>query len=175
MTNRLTKNCPDCGNLCDRRSKRCQDCAKQARKVNAVGQHDRCMDCGTLTGDNAHRAKRCWECWLKVKRSRPKRLCSVPSCSKVHRAKGFCSDHYAGTRMARDTNTGEPLPWNRSARAFAASLPCQVCGYNRMRSHIHRLERLKGYTWGNVMALCARCHDEIHSGLTPPPPALKLE
>lgn len=169
------KFCPDCGKRIRYVSQRCSPCAKTHRRGTSETRHDTCVDCGKPTGDSAHRAIRCWDCWLIVRRSKPVRLCSIDECSKKHRARGLCADHYAGSRMQRDTNTHESLPWNPRVRLAVAALPCQICGYNRLRSHIHRLLRADGYMWGNVVAVCARCHDEIHRGITAAPPALTSE
>ena len=170
MTSRLTKSCPDCGQLCDRRSERCQDCAKQTRKVNAIGQHDRCINCGQLTGDRGHRAKRCRECWVRYRDTRPQRPCTVEGCPQPHRAKGYCIDHYQKFVQTPLNRTGEGRHFLRAIRAR----PCQLCGYCLMPSHTHRLvSGAEGgiYEAGNVVGLCARCHEEVHRGLTQPPSA----
>ena len=173
MTNRLTKTCPDCGNFCDRRSERCTACAKRHRKATAIGQHDRCIDCGKLTGDRGHRAKRCTECWIKYRDARPKRMCSVEGCPRLHKAKGYCIEHYQAFLQPRKTGEGRG---SSKFNEWVRQQPCQLCGYNRIKSHAHRLiEGAQGgrYEEGNVVALCARCHEEVHRGITPPPPAIR--
>lgn len=167
------KPCPSCGQLMRKAADLCRSCYNSRRKETAIGQHDSCVDCGKPTGDRAHRAKRCWECWLKTRRSRPPKICSIPGCSKRSRARGLCVNHYADDSMARNPKTGLRLPRDWGVRAFLRHRPCQLCGYNRLPSHCHRLVPLNGYTWGNVVALCARCHEEVHRGLTAPPSPLK--
>jgi hypothetical protein len=48
--------------------------------------------------------------------------------------------------------------------------PCLVCGYSRMPSEPHRIVAGGPYKPGNLVPVCARCHDEIERGITPCPP-----
>lgn len=174
MQKRYDQNpCPSCSKPKRKAADLCAPCRTALRRSHAKGRRGAaCIDCGNAIADKGGLAQRCWPCHMQHRRNQPRKPCSISGCPNPHRAKGFCASHYAGTRMARDTNTGQPLPWNRPVRAIAAQLPCQVCGYDKMRSHIHRLTRAEGYVWGNVIAVCARCHDEIHYGLTAAPPVL---
>ena len=53
---------------------------------------------------------------------------------------------------------------------------CSLCGYNRLRPHLHRLAPAKGYILGNLVPLCANCHREVHAGvMTIPDSVIKVQ
>lgn len=168
MQKRYDQNpCPNCGQPKRKVAETCAACYNKRRTLVRPA----CIDCGGPLGDKGLRAKRCWNCHLKQRLSQPKKACSVEGCPHPHKAKGYCVDHYqkfVQQPLNRDGAGRNFLSWIRAQ-------PCQLCGYNRLHSHAHRLTGGKDggtYEWGNVVALCARCHEEIHRGLTEPPPAL---
>lgn|SRR3990167_7522679 len=176
MRKRYDQNpCPQCGNPKRKVADLCSNCNLDRRKRAAEHPSKPCQDCGAPLGDHGNRAARCWKCWMKVRRSQPVKACSVEGCKRPHKAKGYCIKHYQGRiagKKARHGATGI----NSLFHSFAKLQPCQLCGYDKMPSHAHRL--LAGseggtYVPGNVSALCARCHDEVHRGITAAPAPLK--
>ena len=159
-----TKPCADCGKGVLPEHTRCMDCQRKGPNARF------CMDCGKPLSHTAHKeAKRCWPCHLKGLAAKPRKVCSVVGCQQPHQARGFCRAHYvhnwrAVTRNGRTTD--------RVTRTWVASQSCQLCGYSKMRSHVHRPQRQGDYVRGNMDALCARCHDEVHTGLTKCPDPL---
>lgn len=165
--------CPKCGAPKRKPSKQCGACWRKSRRENTRGTNFRCADCNEELGDKGHRAKRCWSCWSKYRLAKPQRWCTVPGCPRPHRAKGYCMKHYQNRLQPRSKGEG------RGGRllAIVKDQPCQLCNYNTMRSHVHRLvPGSKGgkYRKGNVVALCARCHEEVHQGLVSAPPPLNV-
>jgi len=82
--------------------------------------------------------------------------------------------HYHREWQRNRSGTAEHAGATSLTKVAVGRRPCAVCGYDRIRSHVHRLVRDLGYTMGNMVAVCARCHDEIHYKLIPPPPATTL-
>lgn len=160
--------CPDCGKTIQQGSTRCLDCYNTARQH----RQPNCVDCGNPTKRYAatRAAKRCWACEMQRRRDRPKKPCSVDGCPRPHQAKGFCMVHYVQSYRPRPTGQ---FRGNR-LRKILAFWPCQLCGYAGMPSDIHRLfPGAQGglYTPGNMVALCVRCHREVHRGISHPPVA----
>ena len=124
----------------------------------------KCQDCGKNVTPTQG-IKRCWDCELKHRsQERQHRFCEVEGCGLPHKALGFCRKHYKAEHQKRRK------PW--TIRPFLRGLPCIIFGYDRIRSHVHRMNGDLGYTNGNVIPVCARCHDEIHVGVTTPPSAM---
>jgi hypothetical protein len=159
--------CRDCGAEINRANERCRACYDKAR-----GQKPLCVDCGQPTKQYASEyfAQRCWPCENKRRRSQPVRICTVEGCERVHQAKGLCRNHYNQTLQRRRAPSGRTVLIN-----WLKDLPCQLCGYSKMKSEAARLVPGGPYRPGNVMALCVRCHREVDAGLTPPPTPLTAE
>ena len=154
-----------CGHPTWRINKQCRSCyLAETRKTI---RH--CADCGkSLPRRGNDGAERCRECWMAQHRS-PYTLCQVPACKQPHFGKGFCQKHYFREWQAANG------PRMSASKRTLATRPCQVCGYDKLRSRIHRREREKGYTLGNMVPVCSRCHDEIHYSLIPcPEPITRL-
>lgn len=131
-----------------------------------------CVDCGN-TLNRGSKGTRCWSCHLARKRAQAgQKRCNFPGCERPYRAKGFCLVHYQDARRgAQLLGTTSPQTLKLQRRDLNAA-PCQVCGYDRVPSHLHRIiPGAQGgkYVIGNVVAVCARCHEEIHRGLIPCP------
>lgn len=161
------KPCADCGTLC--RGVRCLPCLKAMREQALPT----CQDCGKTVARSTGRgaAKRCWNCDLKRRGTKPRRVCSVDGCERQHSARGLCRSHYQQAHTA--VKGGSRITKNLLRRH-----PCQVCGYNRAHSDVHRLvSGVKGgrYVPGNMVAVCANCHREVHRGLIAPPEPLTEE
>lgn len=163
---RATKGCMDCGRLILPEYTRCQSCQRTSDRSRF------CRDCGTRISHRAKRgSQRCWPCFNKERQATAVKGCSIEGCERPHTAKGMCRTHYRTVWRKRYPRRG--TQWN--LRHWVGSQPCQLCGYSRLRSHVHRLiEGRNGgqYVIGNMVALCARCHEEVGRGLTPPPPPL---
>lgn len=188
------KFCKTCGKALDRytRAEQCRECwttrgSQPTRKCNSCGkpmsrytisdtckqcrapEPKMCLDCGKLLPRNS-RSPRCWACHTEQRViTATQKRCTIEGCTNKHVAKGLCAVHYEWLRGNKSRQGKYVDP---PARVWVAQQPCQVCGYNRMRSHVHRPIAQGNYALGNMVALCARCHDEVHRGLTPCPPAL---
>lgn len=155
--------CTGCGKAFDHPSRivtgLCSDCR------NAQSQHGMhpCADCGQPAT-----RERCWDCHLKQLALRHK-LCAFGGCPRLAVARGLCMNHYQQAYQKARRNRQHV---GGSLRAEVRRSPCQLCGFAQLRSHAHRLnEGANGgkYEWGNVVALCSRCHDMVHAGLVQPP------
>ena len=116
-----------------------------------------CRDCGKLiswqVGHKQNRAKRCMPCHAAYRKTLPKRLCSLDGCEQKHWSGGFCNKHHP--------SAGD----SRGIRNYLIKLPCAVCGVvDPEVIQIDRVIREKGYTWGNVVQVCANCHMKITRG-----------
>jgi len=187
--------CPDCGGQMTHGSKRCRKCwAKQApfawkpcltcdEKIRGASTRCRsCYDtdriaarrycageCGAVLPD--YGPKRCWDCELKRRKERPERRCSVEGCLKKNDARGLCSSHYQ--QQYRPRRRGEHR--GNTAKQLLSRWPCQLCCYDRLPCDVHRLiPGPQGGTYRppNIVALCVRCHREVHRGIAvaPEPP-----
>lgn len=160
--------CIDCQARIQSSATRCRECYDKQRDLKRYY----CADCGKPTKQYASTryAERCRECDTKHRRYRDKKPCSVDGCLRIHQAKGFCMVHYQATYRKQSRGKGiGAIP-----RKLLALWPCQICGYARLSSAIHRLNPgAKGgaYVPGNMVALCANCHREVHAGVTAPPEA----
>jgi hypothetical protein len=165
--------CADCGGAVrTKHSVRCRAC--WMKRHMAKTSRPTCQVCGKQISwvagrrTERHIPKRCRDCYIKELKANPPRLrtvgCSVEGCPNKHKAHGLCRTHYnlAQFRGRR--------PWT-GVKRYVATLPCCICGYAKMRSHVHRLGHVGGYDWGRVIPVCQRCHDEIISKITPEPPA----
>lgn len=165
------KPCPGCGTRIQSAATQCRACYDKARAEKAAKYL--CADCGQPTKQYASTryAERCMDCYrIYQAANRIQRPCSVDGCPRPHRAKGLCQVHY--TKQYRPRPRGF-FRGNR-LKVILAYWPCQICGYSGMPSDIHRLiPGAEGGTYdvGNIVALCVRCHREVHRGLTPPPAA----
>lgn len=161
--------CQDCGSpLKGKGNHRCRECYEKSRQRLP----EICIDCGKSLGPYAYwkKAKRCLPCEMQRRRNLPKKQCSVSGCLRPHQAKGLCSVHYisAFRRQSRGLGIGSSL------RKILSSWPCQLCGYAKMPSDVHRLvpgAEGGAYVAGNIVALCCRCHREVHRGLAKSPVA----
>lgn len=191
--------CPKCGGMKTRNAELCRSCSYESRvkswtacsecgkrirqpATRCIACYDAgraaktpiCVDCGKPTKQYAHDyyAQRCWSCEVLRRQSQPKRTCSMSGCQEIHSGKGLCRNHYSAQYKPRPRGA---LRGGR-AKILLADWPCQICGYSRMKSDVHRiLPGAEGgrYTVGNMVALCVRCHREVHRGLTatPNPPS----
>lgn len=156
--------CVDCGASIQRAATRCLACYTATRQAN----RPTCLGCGkVMRGYGGETPERCRPCNTQYRRSLPATPCSVDGCVRRYSAKGFCAVHYVKEfRPRRDVYRGS------MAKGYLAAWPCQICGYNRMHSDIHRLVSGKdggAYSPGNMVALCPRCHREVHRGLADSP------
>ena len=170
MLKRYDQNpCPKCGQPQRKPAELCRACDNRSRQMGAKGRLKRpCIDCGTPIADKAGRAQRCWPCWTNYRLERPVTTCSVPGCNRPHRAKGLCMKHYQSHFMPHKKGEGRGGKWLERLR----QCPCQVCDYEKMPSHDHKTSPERGYSKSNVVALCARCHEEVHRGITSCPEPL---
>lgn len=162
--------CASCGVRIRAAYTRCRACYDKAR----LSAKPMCMDCGSPVKQYSRTlfAKRCWPCEIARRRIREWKMCSVEGCQNPHKAKGFCGHHYATLVAGRKRRTyGAGHRGNQTA-GLLSQIPCQVCGYSRMKSELHRIDASLGYRSGNMVAVCSRCHDEIERGLTPCPTPL---
>lgn len=148
---RAANTCQDCGKeLPDFRSDRCRACWLKKHSAEAKGA-PKCVDCGKEISwavgraGTSHKPSRCWDCEVK-------RRLTLATGGKQARYKG-----------------------QRKAKAILASMPCALCGYDRMPSHIHRLNPPLGYQLGNMVQLCSRCHNEVERGLVAVPQPTMLQ
>lgn len=182
--------CIDCGAPCTRI--RCKSCAIGYRKaqrgiclVPGCGQpHQakgyckvhwrlfthpdqplgRCVDCGQPCWSRSGRCRPCQDAYRRSQHP----ICSVPGCERLVRARGLCKSHYEAQRTRPEKR------WlTRTTRQQVAEKPCQLCGYSRTTSHVHRVVPERGYVEGNVVPLCSNCHREVHAGITPCPEPLQ--
>ena len=129
-----------------------------------------CVDCGKDLPRGSV-SPRCWACHTERRqRVASQKTCSIEGCTNKHMAKGLCAVHY---EWLRGTKSRQGKYIDPPGRVWVTMQPCQVCGYNRMRSEPHRIIAQGKYEIGNMVAVCSRCHDEIDRGLTPCPPALR--
>lgn len=149
-----------CGTRIRAAYQQCRPCYDKEREA----VRPTCVDCGTPTKRYAHEyaAERCWPCEVRRRRDQPVHVCSVDGCEAVHMAKGFCRNHYRQEFQSRRRTRagGQLIQWLKT-------MPCQICGYARMKSEAARLTPGGPYRPGNVMALCVRCHREVDADITP--------
>ena len=131
-----------------------------------------CLDCGVRL-NRGSRGVRCWACHITAKAATAiQKRCGIEGCERPHKAKGFCLSHYQNKRRRAEL-LGHVSPQQlKVKRGDLNDAPCQVCGYNRLPARLHRI--IPGpqggkYVIGNIVAMCARCHEEVHSGLIPCP------
>jgi len=189
--NNMHPPCPTCGKpLSNRRCKQCRDCwmaersprphcsecgvrlASGTRKTtqrcwacHSKGATDMCVDCGARLPKGSHDRKRCWPCHLRLRQAAEIQVCTRPGCGRAHRAKGLCMLHYLAERRRINGVTADRY------RARVGQSPCQLCGFDEITSHVHRIVAQGPYTLGNMVALCATCHELVHRGKRPCPPA----
>lgn len=163
--------CVSCGGPVKRPdAKRCRACYFAERSIN-----QNCVDCGVKLEGGTHekRRTRCWDCWSAFRKASVPEQCSREGCTQRHYAKGLCHSHYqVGHRRRWDDQVAQP-----KAHQWVKEQPCQLCGYARMLSHVHRpIPGARGgkYVAGNMVALCARCHEEVHKGLSECPPPVQI-
>jgi hypothetical protein len=156
--------CVDCDKVLPRKGSkgatRCREC--WMKQHTARDSRPRCIDCGEVaswrSADGKAPPKRCMSCEIKRRGAeRKNRLCEIEGCGLPHKARGLCRKHYKAMHQK------VRKPW--TLRPLLQKLPCAVCGYDRIRSHLHRPDGKRGYENGNVIPLCSRCHDEIHVGV----------
>lgn len=161
------QNCVVCGGQKARRdASRCRPCYDAGRNLNAA-----CIDCGVAIsgGGGEQKRERCWGCWSAFRKANTPTECSEEGCDKPPYAKGICRSHY---QVGRRRNFWGDTVADSDAHAWVKQQPCQVCHYSRMPSHVHRPTAKGPYIVGNMVAVCVRCHEEIHRGITPCPPAI---
>lgn len=169
----LFHGCIDCGKKVHQARQRCEACYR----TFCESKKPKCVDCGQPTKQYASEyfAERCWDCEVKRRRSTPERKCSVEGCGRKHTALGLCRSHYFIQHQQRQLGNHRGGALSR----MLALWPCQLCGYSKMKSNIHRLvpgSQGGKYHAGNMVALCVRCHAEVHRGLTlPPQPPTEIE
>jgi hypothetical protein len=164
----ITNVCGDCaGPVSTKKSLLCRACWMKHHQERV--KRPRCVDCGNFASyvrKNQENPKRCRPCHILQLKAHPPKLqrigCSVEGCTRKHKAHGLCRTHYKAVLFR------ERRPWS-GAKRHVMSLPCCICGYDKMRSHVHRLGHWGGYEWGRIIPVCQRCHDEIISGITPEP------
>jgi hypothetical protein len=166
------RTCVDCGTAVIGMATRCMSCYLRMHSEKAY-QPPICMDCGQQTKSRSQSdvPKRCWPCSIAEKRRKSlyeRAECSIEGCLRQVQAKHLCRQHYQQTIRKPRLGTHRSGSFSR----LIAFWPCQVCGYDRLHSHVHRVVHgAQGgqYLPGNIVAVCARCHEEIHRGITPPP------
>jgi hypothetical protein len=161
-----TRVCPQCGaKKPSYYAKQCRACWLKAKIVTPL-----CSDCGYPL--DSKRNTRCRPCFRAFKEAQRASGCSKEGCAKPPYAKGLCRDHYQVGWRASQKGT---LIFDSASHAKVRELPCAACGYNRMKSEVHRIIAQGAYIVGNMTPLCARCHDEVERGLTACPPAWQPE
>lgn len=151
-----------CGAVLAKRSaEQCREC--WMRDHMAATSRPKCRDCGKpiswQVGQRGTKATRCMPCHTAYRASLPKRLCSLEGCDLPHLAQGYCRNHYTAKNDSR------------GIRAYLKALPCAVCGLDDPDViQIDRAVRDLGYTWGNVVQVCANCHQKITLGKIERPP-----
>jgi 5-methylcytosine-specific restriction protein A len=106
----------------------------------------------------------------------PERLlvaCSVPGCPRVAVKRGRCEEHQKQRERERPTSTqrGYDVQWRQTRDEFLSYHPrCMASDEAAFRDHKlygdvatdvdHITPRARGGTddWGNLQALCHRCH-----------------
>ena len=157
----LAPKCTDCGGpISTKKTKRCRTCVS---KANAEARSSyRCQSCGGPVSSKS--ARQCQPCMIKALKSDAEaRICTAPHCGQKAKAKGLCRTHYRAAQRERQG------PTTRNHKMRIAKMPCASCGYELLRSHVHRVTPSLGYTNGNMVPTCARCHVEIHAGIRPCP------
>lgn len=159
--------CPGCGKTIQASSKQCLDCYKQGRTKKVYT----CVDCGAETSRPSSKShyERCGDCARKRQKPEDRGTCVADGCQQPHASRGFCLGHFRSVYGKPRTGTR-----NTNLKKILALWPCQICGYDRMKSAVHRLHPGANggeYVPGNMVALCARCHREVHEGITLPPSA----
>jgi len=152
--------CVDCdAEFTNNKRQRCLMCW---RKYQAEHRTSFCIDCGKHLISRSRGKHRCRECYNLYLQTRPIHSCSVEGCGRQHRAKGFCMLHYKINFSIR------PKGQNRGSnfRKQVSKSPCQICGYNKLPSNVHRIDSKLPYQVGNMVALCYNCHAEVHHGIT---------
>ncbi len=155
--------CPDCGGPRNIKSARCRACFYALNP-----KHAPCIGCGTRLRRKG--SIRCRPCFFAWKRAVTKKACSIDGCQLPHRAKGLCQKHYKLARYRRPRGARRA---DVGTKAWVSDQPCQLCGYNKLRSHVHRLNSKLPYAVGNMTAVCARCHEEIHRGIAAQPEPIR--
>ncbi len=164
---RTWNTCPGCGKRIRQPATQCRECYDKEREA----VRPLCIDCGQPTKRYAaeYAATRCWPCEVKHRRDHVVRLCSVEGCQNPHMAKGYCRHHYNSLVVGRKRRSyGQGHRGNQLA-GWLSEMPCQVCGYDRLHSTLHRIDPPLGYRPGNMVAVCRNCHAEIEHGLIPCP------
>ena len=151
--------CAVCGEPVKKRYRACRKCYDNARNK----PRRQCAGCNKPVLEPVNQW--CRPCYEQHRRDRPPRLCTRDGCNRKHTAKGLCNTHYILT-YAKNRNGTSP---NTRLKYRLGNWPCQVCGYGKMRSHVHRIIPKGIYHPPNIVAVCVRCHAEIHRGLTPCP------
>lgn len=105
--------------------------------------------------------------------NRPLVSCSVPTCPNKAAYRGRCEEHAKRYAKERPTSTqrGYDVEWRKTRDEFLAYHPkCQARDEAALRDHArfgdvatdvdHVKARRAGGTddWGNLQALCHRCH-----------------
>ena len=131
-----------------------------------------CLACGKdLSETKSYGATRCWDCWSTARLLERPTTCSVTNCDQPPTdGRRVCYRHVLAQQRARRAGAPRRKDWR--PKVMMAKLPCAVCEYDRLPSHVHRV--IPGaaggqYEIGNMVPLCARCHAEVHRGLTPCP------
>lgn len=122
---------------------------------------------------------------------KPLSPCSVAGCPRVATYRGRCAAHAKQAERARARQPGRrrfDRRWRQTRAAFLAHYPtCQATDEAALRDHAlhgnvatsvhHKVDwQLGGAdSWGNLLALCHRCHSRItmrrlqEKGLRPRP------
>ena len=167
------KRCLDCGTFLNKGkhgglslSTRCWPChRKWVRNIHP------CPQCGKprprLKGSESI-GQLCRECWHN--RPRKERICQIPDCGQKHQAKGLCLKHYKIILWSPKGRARSPMR-NATPHQRARLEPCAACGFKHpeLSSHAHRIVPNQGYTEGNLVPLCARCHELVTKDLIPLP------
>lgn len=154
------RHCQDCGKALPRRGNdgaaRCRECWRKMRAAEKARRV--CLECGKPTAKTGTIVTRCWECEAK-RRHANRVIVNLPG--RVDRR----------TTNPEGRNFRQQRKRAVTLRGLIGPLPCAICGYNKLKSRIHRIVAETGYVWGNVVQVCSNCHYEIHAGITPCPPA----
>lgn len=102
--------------------------------------------------------------------TRPQRQCAQAGCGELVTGGGYCPRHQR-PRQARDdrerpsaSKRGYGAVWRRIRKAYLSAMPlCERCPRPRKATIVHHRDGDQhNNAWGNLEALCWKCHEVEH-------------